>query len=32
MRKEYLEDDEIHILTFMRDQILTSFRDLEQAF
>ena len=32
MSKEYLDDDEIHVLTVMRDHILTSFRDLEQAF
>ena len=32
MNKEYLDDDEIHVLTVMRDHILTSFRDLDQAF
>ena len=32
MSKEYLDDDEIQVLTVMRDQILLSFRDLEQAF
>ena len=32
MSKEYLDDDEIHVLTVMRDHILTSFRDLDQAF
>ena len=32
MTKEYLEEDEIHVLTVMRDHILTSFRDLDQAF
>ena len=32
MSKEYLDDDEIHVLTVMRDQILLSFRDLEQTF
>ena len=32
MSKEYLDDDEIHLLTFLRDQILSNFSDLEQAF
>ena len=32
MSKEYLDDDEMHLLTKLRDQILTSFSDLEQAF
>ena len=32
MSKEYLDDDEIHLLNFLRDQILTSFSDLRQAF
>ena len=32
MSKEYLDDDEIYLLTFLRDQILSNFSDLRQAF
>lgn len=32
MIKEYLDDDKIHFLRVMKDHILSSFRDLEQAF
>ena len=32
MLKEYLDDDEIQVLTYLRNNILSNFRDLRQAF